>query len=245
MTVRVTADGTPFWLVLGQSHNAGWSAHVRGGGVKGTRSLGPPVLVDGFANGWAVPAGLRGPLTVTLDWTPQHTVDLALLLSAAALLLCLALAVWPRRRSVPPVATDHLSLPARPEVWNVSLPSGRPLVRRQGVGVLIAVSAATLMVAGPVVAVVVAGAAVVVLLRPRARGLLTVGSMVLFGVCVLYVLQLQFRYRFPPKIEWPQHFDRIALVPWVVLAFVVTDALSEHLRAIRIRRRRAPPGGGP
>ncbi len=45
-------NGSPFWLVLGQSQSAGWSATLPGG-----RSLGPSQLVDGYANGWYVPAG--------------------------------------------------------------------------------------------------------------------------------------------------------------------------------------------
>jgi arabinofuranan 3-O-arabinosyltransferase len=37
----------PFDLILGQSVNAGWTATVNGAG-----SLGRPILIDGFANGW-------------------------------------------------------------------------------------------------------------------------------------------------------------------------------------------------
>ena len=48
--VEVTGatPGEPFWLVLGQSHNVGWTATADGD------DLGEPVLVDGFANGWLV-----------------------------------------------------------------------------------------------------------------------------------------------------------------------------------------------
>jgi hypothetical protein len=54
---------------------------------------------------------------------------------------------------------------------------------------------------------------------------------------VLYVLQLQVRYRFPTKIEWPEHFDKVALVPWAALALLVIDAAFE----LRSRRRDRGP----
>ena len=45
----ITAAAGPFYLVLGESINRGWTATVDGG-----PSLGAPELIDGFANGWIV-----------------------------------------------------------------------------------------------------------------------------------------------------------------------------------------------
>jgi hypothetical protein len=95
-----TAPGTtPFDLILGQSINKGWTATVVGG-----PSLGRPVLVDAFANGWRVdPAALApwvhgGQLEVAVVWAPQRTVNLAVYVSAVAIIGCVVLAVWPVRR---------------------------------------------------------------------------------------------------------------------------------------------------
>ena len=76
---EVTEASAPFWLVLGQSQNAGWRATVDG------RDLGPSTLVNGFANGWLVRPRGSGPMSVTLDWEPQRTVNLALGITVAGL----------------------------------------------------------------------------------------------------------------------------------------------------------------
>jgi hypothetical protein len=90
--VVVHAPTAPFWLVLGQSTNSGWHASASGA------DLGPPQLVDGYANGWLVTPSTPGrDMVITLRWTPQRMVWAALAASAVALALCLALACWPRR----------------------------------------------------------------------------------------------------------------------------------------------------
>jgi hypothetical protein len=89
------------------------------------------------------------------------------------------------------------------------------------------------LVAGVVIAPAVGGgvaaALALVALRPRWRAVLSLGSVVLLAGSTLYVLQLQVRYRFPTKIEWPEHFDRVALIPWAAVALLFVDALLEVL----------------
>jgi arabinofuranan 3-O-arabinosyltransferase len=92
----LSPDQAPFWLVLGQSIDAGWHADVVGG-----RSLGPPTLVDGFANGWLVhPAALsdaihHGQVTVTLSFSPQGLVTAGLLATLAGSVLFLGVVLVP------------------------------------------------------------------------------------------------------------------------------------------------------
>ena len=68
--MRVHVDGAdePFWLVLGQSENAGWHATTDGA------ALGPRRLVDGYANGWLVDPTTDESFDVVLEWTPQRSV---------------------------------------------------------------------------------------------------------------------------------------------------------------------------
>jgi hypothetical protein len=104
MSVRGATQ--PFELVLGQSINKGWQAVASPGPGAPAGShpvdLGPPQLVDGFANGWHVTTddlkALGGSsFTVTLTWTPQRLVWAALVVSGATLLLCLVLGLLPTR----------------------------------------------------------------------------------------------------------------------------------------------------
>ena len=97
--VPTSPGSTPFDLILGESVNKGWTATVAGG-----PTLGPPVLIDAFANGWRVdPASVApyvhdGTLSIDLVWTPQRSIDWALIISAATVVACLVVALWPRRR---------------------------------------------------------------------------------------------------------------------------------------------------
>ena len=66
----------PFWLVLGESYSPGWRASCET--LNGTKELGAPVPIDGYANGWQAPAdcgsasfsfsismtGITGPLFI-------------------------------------------------------------------------------------------------------------------------------------------------------------------------------------
>ncbi len=143
----------PFELVLGQSVNKGWQAVASPG--QGARAgshavdLGPPQLVDGFANGWHVtPADLRAlggsSFTVQLTWTPQRLVWAALAVSGATLLLCLVLGFlpirarrWVRsklpRRLRGPAGPDAPERPDRPfDLPAFALPWSNPPVPARG-----------------------------------------------------------------------------------------------------------------
>ena len=208
--VEVPAGSDPFWLVLGQSLSAGWSAKVAGG-----PSLGAPTLIDGFANGWWVqPDG--APMTIEIAWTPQRTVWIALLVSGLWFLLLLGAAIaslWVRRRRADDVGTpaECMSLarsvrpPLMTSLWTVG---GLGLLGAAlgGTGVAIATMAIT-----------------AVALRSRRHTLVTtiaaVGSIAM--VVTLYV-GLQWRRHYPMGVEWPSGFliaHQLALV--AVLSVVV------------------------
>ncbi len=91
MTVQVHGNGTPFWMVLGQSQSDGWKATTSTG-----LNLSSSTLIDGYANGWYVPgSAARGLTTITLTWAPQRIVTTAILVSAATLVVSVVLIVLP------------------------------------------------------------------------------------------------------------------------------------------------------
>ncbi len=93
-TVRFTGAGAPAWLILRESLNAGWQATA-----KKERDPSGPVLINGFANGWYLDRERTASDTFALRWTPQRTMNIALILSALGIVGALVLAVRGRRGS--------------------------------------------------------------------------------------------------------------------------------------------------
>lgn len=146
-TVRLTA-GDASVVSVPENHNAGWTARL------GDQEL-ESVRVDGWQQGWVVPAGAAGLLT--LEFAPQRTysVVLPLGLGIAGLILVAALALLlagSRRRAVGVLSP-----------WPEAVSWGAPARLSAG--------AVTLVLLGPVAA---AGLAAAVLLRQRIRTLLLV-----------------------------------------------------------------------
>ena len=183
-TTMVTLDTTsaslvarhvtgPFEVVLGESINAGWRATATTGRAGKAKSvdLGAPELVDGYANGWHITKTQLADLGVSrstgsapgatvriaLRWVPQSKMNLALVASAIATLLCIVLAVLPRRRrrnqDAPP-ADRHGDEPGT-ETAAPDPQSTTPLTRKEvqaiiRTGDLIPPHAVTMAPSGPV-----------------------------------------------------------------------------------------------
>ena len=111
-TVHVGAGGAAY-LAVAQNYNAGWRATLAG------RQL-TPVRLDGWEQGWQIPAGRGGTVVMTM---PADNVYRLALLAGAALLVLLAVGALVRRgrrdqprtgagRHVPTVVLGALSLGA-------------------------------------------------------------------------------------------------------------------------------------
>ena len=79
----------PFYLVTGQDWDPGWTATIQG------TSLGRPIILDGYAAGWRVDRA--GSDLTRIRYKPQRRYEAALALSAAAILIAIAIVGWSRR----------------------------------------------------------------------------------------------------------------------------------------------------
>jgi arabinofuranan 3-O-arabinosyltransferase len=77
--------GPASYLEVHENYNAGWAAALSGHQLR-------PVYLDGWQQGFVVPAGAGG--TITLSFRPAASYHLALVVSAAALALLLGLVAW-------------------------------------------------------------------------------------------------------------------------------------------------------
>ncbi|HMJ75407.1 MAG TPA: discoidin domain-containing protein, partial [Iamia sp.] len=226
-TITVGARDQPTWLVIGQSHNAGWQASIDGA------DLGEPVLVDGYSSAFLIPAGDE-PVVVDVEWAPQRVVfgGLALSLVAALLALLLALRPWRwRRRSVPEVAV------ARRDEAPLPLALG-PLLDSPGTAPGWLASVALALVAGVLglaavnlgAGVVLAGAALLVVRVGRARPLLALGPPVLLAVSGAFILLQQVRHRLPDGFDWPTRFGEVHGVAYVGVLLLGLGVVIDRLR---------------
>jgi arabinofuranan 3-O-arabinosyltransferase len=217
--------GSTWWLVLGQSHNAGWTATADG------KDLGEPTLVDGFANGWEVPAGTG--TTIHLEWAPQKVVWGAIWASLLAVLVALVLVAWPRR-ALDAGDTTWVALDTNPSMPR-PLQLGRVL-RYAGPSPSLFATVATPLVAlavggaviGPVPGVVLAAVALLGLRVARARPLLTLGGPALFAGSVAYLLVSQFGRHLPPGFDWPTYFEGAQATAWTAVSLLLLDVVIDR-----------------
>ena len=215
MRVRMTGSG-PAWLVLGQSLSPGWRATIDG---PGGGSLGAPRLIDGYANGWMVDVPPGRTVTISIRWSPQSRIWLGLLVSALAVVACLALLVLHRRSPIADPGRVGPMLAAQPR-----RATGRVAVS----GALAGAGAAAFVT--PWTGAVVAGAVVLAWATRRPRAALGAGAAgALLWAAAAEVLA-QWGHHFPLVLEWPQHFETSGRLAWVAVWLLVAHALVDHDR---------------
>jgi hypothetical protein len=253
---RVSAGSSPFALVLGQSINTGWKATTSG------RSLGTPFLIDGFANGWRVdPANLAGAIhggtmTVDLQWAPQKEVNIAVVISALAIVACLLLAFVPRRRRrirrrsrtadssadspVPSHQLEAASWVEEPDLVAGFRSDEKPASWTAAIAIAIVTGAVAGYIAPPLTGLVVAAATFIVLRIPRLRlmlGLIAAGCVFAAGT---FVIVRQVVFSVLPNGGWPNEFGLASALTWAGITFLAADAIIEVIKRFS-EGRRSPP----
>jgi arabinofuranan 3-O-arabinosyltransferase len=217
--VRVALNGRS-WLVLGQSYDSGWHATCDG------HSLGSPVVINGYANGWSAPASCRA---VSFAFAPQRTLVWLYALSAVAVVVCLLLLLLRRRPVAAPTRAElspaETGTPRQPARSAVALGALAGLV----LGFIFSIRSG--LVIAPVVAVVAWRG-----IGPRPLTL-AAGALLLIAVPAIYMFDL------PPNqggFDFTYSIDLIA-AHWVAVAAIVllTIALARSLIELRGRRRSA------
>lgn len=223
--VEINGAAEPFWLVLGQSRSDGWSATVRGG-----QSLGTPVLIDGFANGWFVDPSVTGTsFTVDIAWTPQRIVWIGLAVSAAwfaGLCLLSAVLLWRRRR-----AEREPADPTDPVLITTEIENGLQTLPK--VAIVVAVTLLSAFVGGLGVAVAMAAIATAQMWMRRRSLVSTLGVLGAIGGIVVLYTGLQFGRDLPTGVEWPSGFLFAHQLGMAAVLVVVSETISRFF----VRRR--------
>jgi hypothetical protein len=231
--VRLRLD-RPAWLVYGESYSRGWQAWCRDAGGK-ERSLGDPVPIDGFANGWRVRADCR---EARFAFAPQRLADAAYLVSAVACLAMLLVLVVPalRRRRAAPVrdrGADPLA----------AAPAADPVRRLPAVPALASGAAAAAIgwfLFGPSAGLGLGAAvAVALMVGVSVRRLVAAAAVALAVLPVLYLVDPAPR---PSGLTFTYSNHYIA-AHWVALAAVLALGTAGFLGAARLRaaaRRKLP-----
>jgi hypothetical protein len=253
-TLSLHGDGKPFWLVLGQSLSSGWQATLADG-----HSLGAPQLIDGYANGWYVPAGaVTGSTTVTLNWAPQQRVNVAIAISTVTLAASIVLAVLPpgaftrwwrrmmrRRRgsggdgaTAEGEAADQVAGPARHEDVGPALSftsiltyANEPLSWPATVVAALLGGLVAGAVSAPLAALPTAALILLSCRLRRIRPVLVGAAVLLLAGVTAYTINAQVVHRYVSDINWPSNVPLGNSLAWMGLCVLGADALVELLRA--------------
>ncbi len=232
INLDVSQASQPFWLVLGQSQSEGWQATVNG------KNIGGSTLVNGYANGWMIDPGNAKTLSVTLTWTPQRVVWIAIFLSAIAMLVCLALVLIPmRRRKLAPLVEEHHRPSTGSAAASVPLPFDASRIFRYGgaapkLATSLFVTVGAAFVGGAIIgwwASPVVGLAALLCMRFRgARPILTIGSPLALALAAAYYLAFIVIRSPILRFGWPSYFTRVAPLGWFSVLFLVLDLVVDR-----------------
>jgi arabinofuranan 3-O-arabinosyltransferase len=217
----VTGARQPYWVVLGQSLSPGFRATTSAG-----VDLGPPTLVNGFANGWLIdPAEVGADQTITITWAPQRLVWFGLGASVLGVLACLVLLCWPRRRRSAPDAAATEPIGIAPFAVDGGVPT-----RAIGATLTLATATVSWIIAGPFVALGMAAVAALAAFVPRGQVVVRLVGIGMWAAAAGFVILKELRNHYVIDFNWMNQFE--VTHAWT-LAAVICLALDTVVSAVR------------
>lgn len=220
LAVTDATPGTPFWIVLGQSHDAGWQS-VRSD--EDTEVDGPH-LVNGYANGFLVTPTTSDP-SVQLQFVPQNRVEVALLLSAIGTLLAVALA-FPRPHPIG-TAPSHRQEPLRrlrAFTYEGALPT-----KREARAVAAVAGIVGTITAGPLVGAGLAALGGFATRREGWRPAFTLLPALLLVATAGALVLVQIEERAPHTVDWPAQWGWAHTTTLAALLLLGLDVIIDHV----------------
>ncbi len=217
-TATVSACPTGCWLILGEGFNPAWAADVVSGSGAGS-GLGAPTQISGGFNGWWLPPS-GAPRVISMVWTPQSSLDIALLLAAFGVIACIILAVVDRS------GRAALATPDAPRFADVR----SPVSRRSALLGAVALVALSSLVIAPFWSVIALVPAVLMATLTRVR-LVAVSAAVLAGVVGLIVAQRERSQHFFANAGWPGKFEDLHRLAVFVVVLLVSACLFDGERS--------------
>ena len=228
LPVDIPAGDAGRGRVLGQSHNLGWAATLDG------VSLGPPTLVDGFANGWAVPRRVAPSNSYGLHRNSSIVPWFSLRLRCSQSVLAVRPAPLPVGRTTVAMPT-FIDPPRR----------GTRRSRRSAVGAAVGTGLFALvnLPSWPAAALAIAGVAAFAVTRREGARLPPALAASLFAVTSLLIMIEQVLERHPPDFGWPKQFAEFHVlgvltilllaveyvrVPWLPTRADTTEQQPDH-----------------
>ncbi len=213
--LQVAACPRGCWLVHGEGFNTGWTASLNG------TSLGDPVLMDGGFNAWWLPASDTSQ-QVDLAWTPQRQVDVGLVISLLAVVLCVVLVLWDRRRPLVLGTCDE------PRFVSMTAPldeGARPRAPLRQWGVWVAFTAVVMLTVEPVWGLAAGAVALTASWwrRPHVAGVAALVTAVAVGVLMVWRVR---RDRPFPGPLWTHEFADLHRPGLVMVALLVASLLG-------------------
>ncbi|KLR60055.1 protein of unknown function (DUF3367) [Actinobacteria bacterium IMCC26207] len=232
--ISTTSAKNPYWVVLGQSYGPGWAAKTSTG-----KDLGPPTLINGYANGWRVdPAQVGENATVHITWTPQRLVWAGLALSALGVLLCLGLLIFGGRRhnskagdSTAGDSPAAAALEMTPMYASPLQADGPALSPKIAAVATLCAGLLAFFVAGVWVALVVVALTLVAALIPRGQFILRLATVGVLGAAFAFILLKQGLNGYRLDFDWAKWFE--ITHSWGILAIVLlaVDVAVDGLRS--------------